>query len=78
MEASEPKCVNPVLNIIGVNSLRLGVHNIILARTLVSFSNFISIVTKKYNIIIYIAFNNIILSYIYIYSVQFILCGYFE
>ena len=24
MEASEPKLVNPVLNIIGVNSLRLG------------------------------------------------------
>ena len=27
MEASEPKCVNPVLDIIGVNSLRLtGLH----------------------------------------------------
>ena len=24
MEASEPKCVNPILNYIGVNSLRLG------------------------------------------------------
>ena len=28
MEASEPKSVNPVLNIIGVNSLRLGGHHI--------------------------------------------------